>query len=475
MPLHHRHQIRDRLDEPLFARSDIAADLPKYRFPPAEAEPDDIFQVVYDELLLDGNARQNLATFCQTWEEPQVHTLMDLAIDKNMIDKDEYPRVAELERRCVHMLADLWNAPDAADTVGTSAIGSSEACMLGGMAAKWRWRQARRGAGKPTDRPNMVCGPVQVVWHKFARYWDVEMREVPMREGVYSMQPEDMLTRVDENTIFVVPTLGVTYTGGYEPVSELSEGLDELQERTGLDVGIHVDAASGGFTAPFCAPDLVWDFRLPRVKSISASGHKFGLAPLGVGWVVWREAAELPEDLIFHVNYLGGDMPDFQINFSRPAGQIVAQYYNFLRLGRDGYRRVHAACYDTARMLAEEIPRLGPFQLLQDGHPGTGIPAVTWRIRSGEDPGYTLFDLADRLRTAGWQVPAYTLTGGASDVAVQRILVRQGVTRDLASILLDDMRSAVAHFAKHPRSVPMTAEESTGFNHLGARGSRQPH
>jgi glutamate decarboxylase len=466
MPLHEREQIRDRLNEPLFSRGDIAGALPKYRFPPLECDPHAVFQVVADELLLDSNARQNLATFCQTWEEPQVLALMALATDKNLIDKDEYPQTAEVERRCVHMLADLWNAPDAANTVGASAIGSSEACMLGGMAAKWRWRAARAAAGKPADRPNMVCGAVQVVWHKFAKYWDIEMREVPMRHGAYMMTPDDMLERVDENTIFVVPTLGLTYTGSYEPVQQLSEALDDLQERTGLDVPIHVDAASGGFTAPFCAPDVVWDFRLPRVRSISTSGHKFGLAPLGVGWILWRDAADLPDDLIFHVNYLGGDMPVFQINFSRPAGQIVAQYYNFLRLGRDGYRRVHTACYDTGRMLAEVIPTLGPFELLCDSEPTTGIPTVTWRIAPGADPGFTLFDLADRLRTSGWQVPAYTLTGEASDIPVQRILVRQGVTRDLATILLNDMRDAIAHFDKHPRSVPMTAEESSGFSHL---------
>jgi glutamate decarboxylase len=466
MPLHERASVRDNLNDPLFARNDIVTALPRFRFPNHETDADAVFQVVSDELLLDGNARQNLATFCQTYEGKHVHELMDLAIDKNMIDKDEYPQTAELEQRCVHMLADLWNAPEAANTVGASAIGSSEACMLGGMAAKWRWRARRAAEGKPAAKPNMVCGAVQVVWHKFAKYWDIEMREVPMRRGEYMMTTEDMLERVDENTIFVVPTLGLTYTGMYEQVQELSNALDTLQADTGLDVDIHVDAASGGFTAPFCAPDLVWDFRLPRVKSISTSGHKFGLAPLGVGWIIWRDRGELPDDLIFHVNYLGGDMPVFQINFSRPAGQVVAQYYEFLRLGREGYRRVHMACYETGQMLAERIPELGPFELLCTSDPLTGIPTVTWRIKEGQDPGYTLFDLADRLRTSGWQVPAYTLTGEASDIAVQRILVRQGVTRDLASILLRDFREAIAHFDKHPRAVPMTADESSGFNHL---------
>jgi glutamate decarboxylase len=464
--LHNRELVHERLDECVFASAALATELPKYRFPEAETLPHLAFQVIHDELLLDGNARQNLATFCQTWEEPQVHALMDLAIDKNLIDEDEYPQSAEIERRCVHMMADLWNAPDAANTIGTSAIGSSEACMLGGMAAKWRWRAKRQAEGRPTDRPNMVCGPVQVVWHKFARYWDVEMREVPMAPGRYVMEPEQMLERVDENTIFVVPTFGVTYTGAYEPVTELAAALDDLEARTGLDVDIHVDGASGGFLAPFCAPDIVFDFRLPRVKSISASGHKFGLAPLGVGWVIWRDTAELPEELVFHVNYLGGNMPDFHINFSRPAGQVIAQYYDFIRLGREGYGRVHQACYDTGAYLAERIPQLGPFELLCASDPATGIPAVTWRIKEGVQPGYTLYDVADRLRNRGWQVPAYTLTGSASDIAVQRILVRQGVDRDLASLLLDDFAASITHFEKHPVSVAMSPQEAGGFSHL---------
>ena len=294
MPLHKRESVREEMLDSIFANRDLMASLPSKLCPPAEMLPTEAYQAIADELLLDGNARQNLATFCQTWEEPEIHQLMDLCIDKNLIDKDEYPQTAELERRCVQILADLWNAPESGQAVGCSAIGSSEACMLGGMAAKWRWR-ARRGsaAGTSTDAPNMVCGPVQVVWHKFARYWDVEMREIPMSPGRYCMDVEQMLERIDENTIMVVPTFGVTYTGAYEPVLELSQALDKLQEDTGLDVDIHVDGASGRVPGPLLCADILWDFRVPRVKSISTSGHKFGLAPLGVGWILWRDTAEL--------------------------------------------------------------------------------------------------------------------------------------------------------------------------------------
>jgi glutamate decarboxylase len=464
--LHERNQVPAQINDALFASRELRGQLPKYRFPAHEAIPDIAEMAIEDELLLDGNSRQNLATFCQTWEEPQVHRLMDLSINKNLMDKDEYPQSAEIERRCVHMLADLWNAPDSANTIGASAIGSSEACMLAGMAAKFRWRAKRRAAGLSTDKPNMVCGPVQVVWHKFARYWDVEMREVPMSPGKYCLDAEQMLEQVDENTIFVMTTFGVTYTGAYEPVAELAQALDQLQADTGLDIDLHVDGASGAFLAPFMAPDLQFDFRTPRVKSISTSGHKFGLAPLGVGWVVWRDRSELPEELIFHVSYLGGDMPDFQINFSRPAGQIIAQYYQFIRLGHDGYSRVHLACYEVGEWLAREIPKLGPFELLSDSSPAAGIPAVTWRLREGADPGFTLYDLADRLRVRGWQVPAYPLTGSVSDVTVQRILVRQGLDRDLAALLLADFEASVKYFDKHPVTVAMTSEEAGGFNHL---------
>ena len=423
------------------------------------------YRLVSDELILDGNSRQNLATFCQTWLEPEVRDLMRETLDKNMVDKDEYPQTAAIEARCVHILADLWNSPEAENTLGTSTTGSSEAAMLGGMALLWKWRERRRAAGLSTDKPNLICGPVQVCWHKFARYWDIELREIPMEHDRLIMTPDAVLSRADENTIGVLPTLGVTFTGQYEPVQAVSAALDDLQARTGLDIPIHVDGASGGFLAPFTAPDIVWDFRLPRVKSINASGHKFGLAPLGVGWIVWRDASELPEDLIFEVNYLGGNMPTFALNFSRPGGQVIAQSYNFVRLGREGYQRVHQACYDTAMYLAVEIAKLGHFEIINDGSPEHGIPAISWKLVEGAEHGFTLFDLADRLRTRGWQVPAYTMPADRQDLAVQRILVRAGFSRDEASLLMDDYRDAIAHFDKHPVSVPMSEEEAGSFHH----------
>ncbi|QNI71147.1 glutamate decarboxylase [Cyanobium sp. NS01] len=451
---------RDQQEAELLVRP-----LPLDLFPAEGQEPALTAAILTEELLLDGNSKQNLATFCQTCEEPEVHALMDLGLDKNLIDKDEYPQTAELERRCVSLLADLWHAP--AGATGCSTIGSSEAAMLGGMAAKWRWRAARRAAGLPADKPNMVCGSVQICWHKFARYWDIELREITMTPGRLCITPADVLAQVDENTIMVVPTLGVTYHGLYEDVAAISAALDDLQARTGLDVPIHVDAASGGFLAPFTAPDLPpWDFRLERVKSINASGHKYGLAPLGVGWVLWRQASDLPRELVFSVSYLGGDMPTFQINFSRPAGQVIAQYYTFVRLGREGYRLTHGVAYQVARYLAAELARLPLFSVLHDGDPAKGIPAVVWQLQPGTDPGFSLYDLADRLRSRGWQVPAYPFTGALASQAFQRIMVRRGFSRDMADLLLQDIRQAIDHFEQHPISVPLSAAEAASYNHL---------
>ncbi|SUC14335.1 glutamate decarboxylase beta [Proteus vulgaris] len=454
----------NELDD-IYASLNLSQSLPKTKIPQKENNPRNVFNAVRDELMLDGNSRQNLATFCQTWVDDEIRDLMDLSIDKNMIDKDEYPQTAEIENRCVHMLADLWSSPDALNTLGCSTIGSSEAAMLGGLALKWQWRKKRIAQGKPTDKPNLICGPVQICWHKFARYFDVELREIPLEGDRLMMSPEEVIKRVDENTIGVVPTLGVTFTCTYEPVKTVHDALDKLQKETGLDIPIHVDGASGGFLAPFCAPDIEWDFRLPRVKSINASGHKFGLAPLGAGWVVWREAKDLPEELIFNVNYLGGNMPTFALNFSRPGGQIIAQYYNFLRLGREGYTKIHNACYSTAQYLAREIEKLGPFEMIFSGDCKEGIPALAWKLKKDAKVTYSLYDIADKLRSRGWQVPAYSMPANREDLVIQRILVRHGVSLDLASLLIDDFKRTLEYFDKHPVSNPLSAEDGSGFNH----------
>ncbi len=448
---------------PLFTRSGEVDQLPKHRLRGEEMEPDTAYEIVADEAMLDSNTRQNLATFVTTWMEPAARRLYKRTFDKNMIDKDEYPHTAAIEDRCVRILAELWHSPDPMDTIGVSTVGSSEACMLAGLAFKRRWQVAARAAGRPADHPNIVfSSAVQVVWEKFANYWDVEPRYVPITESHPYLNPDALAGTVDENTIGVVPIMGVTYTGLYEPVARIAAALDDLQRRTGLDVPIHVDAASGGFIAPFLQPDLVWDFRLPRVHSINASGHKYGLVYPGLGWAVWRRPDYVPDELIFKVSYLGGSTPTFALNFSRPGSQVLLQYYNFLRLGRQGYTRVQQTCQDVATHLSSAIAKMEMFDLLTDG---TDIPVFAWRLRDGYTTNWDLYDLSNKLREKGWQVPAYPMPDNLADTTILRIVVRNGLSESVADLLLADVRDAVAYLDRLETPMPKRGRSAMIFHH----------
>jgi glutamate decarboxylase len=468
MPL---HQGPEKPDErpvsvnPFFGEANPVGGMteapPKHRLPDGPLPPNTAYQVVHDDLMLDGNARLNLATFVTTWMEPQAGVLMGECRDKNMIDKDEYPRTAELERRCVAMLADLWNAPDPAATVGCSTTGSSEACMLAGMALKRRWM--RRNADRyPGARPNLVMGVnVQVCWEKFCNFWEVEARQVPMEGDRFHLDPQAAAELCDENTIGVVGILGSTFDGSYEPIAELCAALDQLQERTGLDIPVHVDGASGAMIAPFLDPDLVWDFRLPRVSSINTSGHKYGLVYPGVGWALWRTEAELPEELVFRVNYLGGNMPTFALNFSRPGAQVVAQYYTFLRLGREGFRAVQQTTRDLARGLADRIEALEDFRLLTRGDE---LPVFAFTTAPHVN-AYDVFDVSRRMRESGWLVPAYTFPANREDLSVLRVVCRNGFSVDLADLFIEDLSRLVPQLRKLPHPLTQDKEAATGFHH----------
>jgi glutamate decarboxylase len=379
--------------------------------------------------------------------------------DKNMIDKDEYPQTAELERRCVAILADLWHAPDPSRAMGCSTTGSSEAAMLAGLALQRRW--ATR-TGDRSRRPNLVMGAnVQVCWEKFCRYWEVEPRLVPMEGERFHLGAREAVERVDENTIGVVAILGSTFDGSYEPVAEICSALDELHAAGGPDVPVHVDAASGGFVAPFLDSDLAWDFRLPRVASINASGHKYGLVYPGVGWALWRDHAALPEELVFDVNYLGGHMPTFALNFSRPGAEVVAQYYNLFRLGRAGYTAVQSAARDVATTLASGIEALGPFRLLTRGDQ---LPVFAFTTTPDVD-GWDVFAVSRALRERGWQVPAYTFPANRQDLSVLRVVVRNGFGHDLAGLLLHDIGSAVEQLTKQSGQATVQQSGPSAFHH----------
>ena len=453
----------DAILTPTYASRGLTSSVTKYELPEQQMSPQVAYNLIHDELGLDGNSRLNLATFVTTWMEPEARQLMAETFDKNMIDKDEYPQTAEIELRCVNILSRLWNASGSEQAVGCSTIGSSEAAMLGGMALKWNWRKRRNAQGKPTDKPNLVMGiNVQVCWEKFCRYWEVEPRFVPMEGSRFHISAEEAVKLIDENTIGVIGILGSTFDGSYEPIKAINDALETLNQQTKWQVPLHVDGASGGFITPFLDPELEWDFRLKWVKSINTSGHKYGLVYPGVGWIIWRDKQELPEELVFHCNYLGGDLPNFALNFSRPGNQVIAQYYNFLRLGREGYRQIQQACRDTAMYLAREIETLGPFELITDG---SDIPVFAWKLKDevAAENHYTLFDLANKLRERGWLVPAYSMPKNREDLVVQRIVVKEGFSRDMADMLLEDMKRAITFFKSQPNYQPQ--QSGSHFHH----------
>jgi glutamate decarboxylase len=428
--------------------------IPKYSLPERSVSSQAAYRLISDELSLDGRPAQNLATFCTTWMEPEADKLISDGAHYNLADEDEYPHVIQIQERCVNMLANLFNAPVDKDkgAVGTATIGSSEAMMLAGLAMKFKWRERRKKAGLPFDKPNLIMGNnVQVCWKKFARYFDVEGKYLPLEKDRYVITPEQIAEAVDENTIGVCAVLGSTFTGEFEPVKAINDALMKINEKNGWDIPIHVDGASGAFVAPFLYPHLEWDFRVPLVRSMNVSGHKYGLCYPGIGWVIWRDEDALPEELVFHVNYLGGDMATFNLNFSRPASGVLAQYYNFLRLGREGYTNVMRALKTNADCIRKQLEAMDLFDMLSDDH---SLPLVAWAIR--ENDRYTAFDLSEKLRERGWIVPAYTMPANAQEVTCLRAVVREGMSRDLADNLICDITWATKELEK---SAPKMAAD----------------
>lgn len=417
--------------------------IPKYELAKKSIAPQVAYRLIKDDLLDEGNARQNLCTFCQTYMDDEAVKLMAETLEKNAIDKSEYPQTTDLENRCVNILADLWHAPKDESFMGTSTVGSSEACMLGGMAMKFRWRNRAKALGMDVTsrKPNLVISSgYQVCWEKFCVYWDIEMRLVPMDEEHMSINVDKVLDYVDDYTIGVVGILGITYTGKYDDIKALDKKLEEYNKTAKLTVPMHIDAASGGMFAPFIEPELEWDFRLKNVVSISTSGHKYGLVYPGIGWVLWRDKEYLPQELVFDVSYLGGKIPTMAINFSRSASQIIGQYYNFLRYGFEGYRQIHQRTKDVAMFLASELEKTGLFQIYNNGE---NLPIVCYKLRDDVNVDWTLYDLADRLLMKGWQVPAYPLPADLQDTIIQRIVCRADLSHNLAELYLRDLKAAI--------------------------------
>lgn len=423
---------------PIHGQRSFRTHIDPTHFPDDGMAPEEAYELLHTALMLDGRETLNLASFVTTWMDPEAERLIHDTLRKNHIDHEEYPAASLVEEACVHMLGDLFNAPDPAEVVGVGTIGSSEAIMLGLLAHKRTWRDRRRAGGLDDTRPNVVFGAeTHVVWDKFANYFDVEMRKIPMRPDRFVISAADVEPLLDENTIAVGAVLGTTHIGEADPIEEINDLLVRVRSEKGWDIPLHVDGASGAFVAPFAHPDLLWDFRLDQVASINASGHKYGLVYPGIGWLIFRDRSKLPEDLVFSVNYLGGAQPTYTFNFSRGSAMIQAQMYNFLRLGRSGYSAIVANTLANARHLNQQLDATGRFEIL---NPGLTEPVVTFRIKG--DPGFDVYHLSTRLRENGWIVPAYSLPPDAQDVHLMRVVVRLDLSRQMIDLLLRDIAAA---------------------------------
>jgi glutamate decarboxylase len=446
----------------LYGNRFLTEDAPDGPFPDSGMSALDAMRLVDEELALEGDPNRNLATFVTTWMEPEAQRLIGDNLYRNFIDHAEYPISAEVEQRCIRMLADLYHAPG--ETTGARTQGSSEAIMLGALSLKWKWKERREAESKPIDKPNLVFGgDVHVVWEKFCRYFDVEPRIVPLRDGKYTIGPEDVEPHLDENTIGVAAVLGTTFTGHMDDIVGIDKLLVDLKGDKGLDVPLHVDAASGGFVWPFLYPDSEWDFRLEQVRSINVSGHKFGLVYPGIGWLVFRERSDLAEDLVFYENYLGKTDATFTLNFSTGASMVLAQYYNFVRYGREGYAYIMKAMQENARALAAKLKAEGDFELI--GEDEEQLPLVAFKLLG--EKNYDEFDVSWQLSAErGWMLPAYTLPPNAEDVKVLRALVKQTLSREQVDRLAEDIATACATLEKKGGAHPSERKQvktGTGY------------
>ena len=407
--------------------------IPDHGMPPIAAK-----RLIEEEMVLDGIPERNLATFVTTFMEPEAQEIIAKSLDVNFIDHAEYPRTAEIEQRCIRMLADLFHAP--AETTGARTQGSSEAIMLGALSLKWKWRERQEAAGKDTTKPNLIFGgDVHVVWEKFCRYFDVEPRIVPLQPDKYTIGPEDVEPHIDENTIGVAAVLGTTFTGHKDDIEGINDLLVALKHDKGIDVPLHIDGASGAFTWPFLYPDSEWDFRLEQVRSINASGHKFGLVYPGIGWLIFREKSDLAEDLVFYENYLGKTDATFTLNFSTGASMVLAQYYNFIRFGHEGYRYVMEVMASNAKLLADQITEIGRFKVIGAGE--EQLPLVAFNLAADEP--FDEFDIAWQVAAErGWMLPAYTMPPQADHVKMLRALVKLNLSHALVNTLVDDIHAA---------------------------------
>ncbi len=455
---HLRHDsVYPTYGERLFTKS-----IPKFDLPEEGIDSKAAYQVIHDELNMDGNPSLNLASFVTTWMEDEAKQLIVENINKNFVDQDEYPQTGVIQERVVNMLTRLCNAQDEDEYVGAATIGSSEAIMLGLLAHKWTFREKMKKLGKDYSKPNIVVGAdVHVVWNKFAKYFDVELRSIPMKHNDYTVDVEDVRNAIDENTMCVGAVLGTTFTGQLDPVEDINNMLLDIKNQKGWDIPMHVDGASGGFIVPFLYPDLKWDFRLSQVRSINISGHKYGLVYPGIGWLLFKNKTDLPEDLIFYVNYLGSEEATYTLNFSKGSSMIIAQYYNLLRLGRSGYRDIMENALSNAKYLANKMDEIDFFEIINKD---IQLPIIAVSIR--HNTGFDVFELSAKLRQRGWIVPAYNLPENAEDVNILRIVVKENFGRDMADILLHDIKRFAEELKKNKRLSIAKTDKNKIHKHI---------
>ena len=433
----------DRNLDPTFGSRYFSEKIPQYSLNEKGMPSKAAYELIHDELSLDGNPTLNLASFVTTWMEDEADKLINENLGKNFIDIDEYPQTSKIQDRVVNILANLYHSPENCESLGMGTIGSSEAIMLGLLAHKWTWRNRREAEGKSIDNPNIVMGAdVHTVWEKFAKYFDVELRLIPLKKDNFVVDVKDIEKRIDENTICVGAVIGTTITGQMDPVEDINQLLLNIKQEKGWDIPIHVDAASGGFIAPFSNQELKWDFQLEQVRSINVSGHKYGLVYPGIGWLIFKDQSDLPDDLIFNVNYLGGLMPNYSLNFSKGSGMIIAQYYNLLRLGKEGYADIVNNMLLNANYLASNLEDLGVFEIV---NPELLFPLV---VVSLKDTDFSVYDLSKLLRVKGWIVPAYTLPPNAEEKEVLRFVIKENFGRNLTDNLINDIKEAIDYLNK---------------------------
>lgn len=448
---------------PIYGSAESDKILPRNHLKQKSLDPRIAYRMIADESLHDSNPRYNLATFVQTYMEPEAEQILIDTISVNAIDKTEYPQTIEIEKRCVNILANLWNIGENNSYMGTSTIGSSEACILAGIAMIFRWKKEATKQGIPYGKLNLVISSgVQVVWEKFGVYWDIELRTIPMTNiEELRLDPKEALKKCNEYTIGIVAIMGITYTGLFDDVVALNEEVEQYNSTHKISLPIHVDAASGGLYLPFMNPNLKWDFRIKNVVSINTSGHKFGLVYPGVGWIIWRDKSFIDENLLFSVNYLGTSFsPSFQLNFSKPGSQIWGQYYNFVRFGFEGYQSIHEKSKDVALAFSKNLQEMGLFHIHNDGN---NIPIVCWSLK--EVQRWDLYDLSELLKRNGWQVPAYPLPSNFKNVIIMRVVIKADFSMDQMSLFLGDIKNALEILKQQQTIIKKFINVPSGFNH----------